>query len=174
LLLASLTALVASPTFAQDVDKAKEAARIERECGLKKGTITVIGDDIRLQPSPNEAYGNVDCALSKLRNAGLGKLGFVGNQADPNAVLRPPLRYIAAGPSAQIQTLSIAAQSEKWAITKTATASDGTAIIQIESGANMTNGQVGKLLDRIWKKEFGNISFGFAPRKLSGPNPYDD
>jgi hypothetical protein len=43
-----------------------------------------------------------------------------------------------------------------------------------ESGAAMTNGQAGRLLDRIWKKEFGDIAFGTAPRKLSDPNPYED
>ncbi len=92
-LLPSLVLFGAAPAAARVTDKTKEAARIESECGLKKGTITVSGDQIRLQPSPDQAYEKVDCALERLNKAGLGNLGFVGNEADPNAVLRPPLRY---------------------------------------------------------------------------------
>ena len=81
----------ATPADAQVTDKDKQAAAIESECGLKKDTIAVTGDEIHLQPSPHEAYEKVDCALEKLNKAGFGKLGFVGNEADPNSVLRPPL-----------------------------------------------------------------------------------
>ena len=163
-----------APAAAQVMDKTKQAAVIERECGLKEGTITVSGDQIRLQPSPGEAYEKVDCALERLNKAGLGKLGFVGNEADPNAVLRPPLRYIAEGSSAEMAALIKAAQADRWVINKTATASDGMTIVEFESGARMTNGQAGKLLDRIWKKEFGDIGFGMAPRRLSAPDPFAD
>lgn len=52
----------AMPAAPQGTDKAKQAEAIESECGLKKGTITVNGDQIRLQPSPDEAYEKVDCA----------------------------------------------------------------------------------------------------------------
>jgi hypothetical protein len=104
----------------------------------------------------------------------LGELGFVGNEATPNAVLEPPLRYIAEGSTAEITALVKAANADKWLITKTAAASDGTTIVLFESGAAMSNGQADRLLDRIWKKEFGDIAFGTAPRKLSDPNPYED
>jgi hypothetical protein len=155
-------------------DKGKEAARIERQCGLKKGTLTVHGGSVWLNPTRDEAYEHIDCALGQLRTAGLGKLGFVGNEADPNAVLATPLRYIAVGPCAQIAALTSAARTELWTIDRTATASDGTAIVQFESGAAMTNGQADRLLQRIWKNEFGDILFGFAPRKLSSRDPLDD
>jgi hypothetical protein len=164
----------ASAAAAQATDKAKQAASVERECGLKVGTITVTGDQIQLQPSQDEAYEKVNCALERLSEAGLGELGFVGNEADPNAVLKPPLRYVAKGSPAEITALVKAASADKWLITKTASASDGTTIVLFESGAAMTNGQAGRLLDRIWKKEFGDIAFGTAPRKLSEPNPYED
>ena len=134
----------------------------------------VTGDQIRLQPSPDEAYDHVDCALARLNKAGLGKLGFVGNEADPNAILRPPLRYIAKGSSAEIASLVKAAEADKWAVNMMATASDGTTIVLFESGPTMTNGQATKLLDRIWKNEFGDIAFGTAPRKLSDRDPFDD
>jgi hypothetical protein len=173
-LLPSVVLFGAAPALAQVSDKAEQAAAIERGCGLKKGTITVSGDQIRLQPAPDEAYEKVDCALERLNKAGLGKLGFVGNEADPNAILKPPLRYIAEGSSAEIAALVKAAQADRWVIKKTASASDGMTIVQFESGAAMTNGQASRLLDRIWKKEFGDIGFGMAPRKLSDPNPFDD
>ncbi len=172
-LLPSLVLFGAAPA-ARVTDKTKEAARIESECGLKKGTITVSGDQIRLQPSPDQAYEKVDCALERLNKAGLGNLGFVGNEADPNDVLRPPLRYIAEGSSAEMAALVKAAQADKWVINKTATASDGMTIVEFESGATMTHGEASKLLDRIWNKEFGDIGFGTAPRKLSDPNSFED
>jgi len=173
-LLAFCVALTSTAAAGQVTDKAKEAARIENECGLKKGTITVTGDEIRLKPSPDEAYDHVDCALTRLNKAGLGKLGFVGNEADPNAVLRPPLRYIAEGSQAEIGSLARAAEAEKWAIIRRATSTDGRAILQFESGPRMTNGEAMKLLGRIWKKEFGDLEFGTAPRRLSEPPDYDD
>jgi hypothetical protein len=151
---------------------AAEVSQIERECGLKKGTLTVDDDHLRLKPSPDEAYERVDCALARLRKAGLGeRLGFVGNEADPNAVLRPPLRYIAVGSAAQMAALTKAAQVDRWTIDRTASTSDGMVIVQFESGATMTNGQAESLLNRIWKDEFGDISFGMAPRKLSSRDP---
>ena len=175
LLLPSVAMLGATPAAsAQAIDKTKQAAAIERECGLKTGTITATGDEIRLQPSQDEAYSKVDCALERLNKTGLGKLGFIGNEADPNAVLEPPLRYIAEGSSAEIAALAKAARADKWAVNKTATASDGIAIVRLESGAAMTHGQASKLIDRIWKMEFGDIAFGTAPRKLSDPNPFGD
>lgn len=173
LLLPSLVAFSAAPATSQVADGVKEAASIESECGLKKGTITVTGGQTRLRLSPDEAYDHVDCAFARLNKAGLGKLGFVGNEADPNAILRPPVRYIAKGSSAQIASLVQAAEADKWAINITATASDGTTFVQFESGATMTHGQANRLLDLIWRNEFGDIAFGTAPRKLSDPDPFD-
>jgi hypothetical protein len=174
-LLSSVALFGAAPAAAAEAtDKTNEAAAIERECGLKTGTITVTGHQIRLQPSQDEADEKVDCALERLSTTGWGELGFVGNEADPNAILKPPLRYIAEGSAAQITALVKAAGADKWLISKTAAAPDGMTIVLFESGVAMTNGQAGRLLDRIWKKEFGDIAFGTAPRKLSDPNPYED
>ena len=177
-LIFTLPVLCASwaPTLAAapSVDKAEEAARIEKDCDLKKGTITVAGDQISLRPSPNEAYNHLDCALTRLKKAGLGTLGFIGNEADPNAVLRPPLRYIAEGSQTEIGSLARAAEAEKWTVTRRATSTDGQAILQFESGPKMTNGEASKLLDHIWKKEFGDLEFGAAPRRLSEPPGDDD
>lgn len=81
--------------------------------------------------------------------------------------LRPLLRYIAGGPKAQIAALEKAVRAEKWTIIRRASASDGSAILQFESGLRMTNGEATKLLDRIFNQEFGDLEFGFALRKLS-------
>lgn len=173
-LLPSLVAFGAAPAAAQVADKAEEVARIESECGLKSGTITITGDQIQLQPSLDEAYENVDCALTRLNQAGFGKLGFVGNEIDPNAVLHSPLRYIAKGSRVQIAALVEAAEADQWAITMTASTSDGTTVVLFESNKTMTHGHASELLDRIWKYEFGDIAVGMAPRKLSDPNPLDE
>lgn len=131
--------------------------------------ITVVGDQITLQPSADEAYDHIDCALTRLKTSGLGKLGFVGNEANPNAVLRPPLRYIAEGSRAEIRSLAQAAEAEEWVIVGRAISTDGRAILQFESGPKMTSGEASRLLDRIWKKEFGDLEFGAAPRRISEP-----
>ena len=55
MLLSAFVAVASAPVAAQTVDTAKEAARVESECGLKSGTIKVTGDQIRHQPSPDEA-----------------------------------------------------------------------------------------------------------------------
>jgi hypothetical protein len=101
LLLPALAALGAAPAAAPPTDKAREAARIETECGLKTGTITVLGDHVTLRPSPDEAYEKVDCALARLNKGVLGKLGFVGNEAAPNtaAPARAPSAQIVQPPS---------------------------------------------------------------------------
>jgi hypothetical protein len=67
-----------------------------------------------------------------------------------------------------------AAGADKWLINQTAAASNGLTIDLFESGPARTNGQAGRLLERIWKKESGDIAFGTAPRKLSDPNRYED
>jgi hypothetical protein len=36
-------------------------------------------------------------------------------------------------------------------------------VVQFESGATMTNGRAERLLNRISKNEFGDISFGSHP-----------
>ena len=172
--LSCVVAMNAGPARAQVADRAGQAARIESECGLKPGTIKITGDEVQLLPSPDEDYERVDCAIDRLNKARVGKLGFVGNEASPNAVLKPPLRYIAEGASAQIADLIKEANAEKWVIDRTAAAADGSVIVEFESGPGMTWRQSERLLRRIWKKEFGDIGFGRAPRKLSDPNPLDD
>jgi hypothetical protein len=165
LVLLPCVALVgAAPAAAKDADKTKWAAAIERECGLKTGTIKVSGGQMRFQSSGDESFEEVDCAVTLVNQAGVGKLGV-----DPNAILRKPIRYIAEGSSAEIAALVKAAQADKWLINKTAAASDGTTIVQFERGPATINLQEEGLFDRIWKKEFGDIAIGTAPRKLSDP-----
>ena len=93
LLFATIAVLGAVPLAARTTNKGKELALIENQCGLKKGTITLVGDQIRFQPMPNADYKSVDCALGRLlRLRGLkddlSNLGFVGNEARPDAAMK--------------------------------------------------------------------------------------
>jgi len=147
---------------------------INRDCKLKEGTLILVGDEVRFQPPPDEEFERLECALSRLKERPGVKFGFIGNERDSNAVLKPPLRYIAEGSSLQIAALANAAQADKWTVVMRASSPDGLAIVQFESGPAMTGGQATALLDRIWKKEFGDIAFGMAPRKLSDPGDIDE
>ena len=168
LLALSLSAAAPGTEVPQPPAYPELGAAIERECGLGTGTIAITGERVELKPRPDEAFERVDCALAKLRDAG-HKLGFVGNEADPDAVLHPPLRYIVAGPAGAIAALVRAAEADKWDITLRAAAPDGTAVVQFESGKAMTHGEADRLIHRIWNKDFGDIAFGAAPGKLSEP-----
>lgn len=174
LLPVALSAALGAPALDEAANQAERAQEIEKACGLADGTIRVVQGQIRLQPSPYEELERVDCALSSLKSAGMTDLGFIGNEADPNAILRPPLRFVAQGLKAQIDALSAAAVEEKWIIIRTATASDGIAMLEFGSGQGMRQGEAMRLVDRIWEKEFGDIAFGTAPRKLSEPNTFDE
>ena len=52
-------------------------------CGLgRSGMKLRNGDELQFQPDPSSSYESVDCALSKLKGVlGMGKMGFVGNEA---------------------------------------------------------------------------------------------
>jgi len=58
---------------------------ISRKCGLPKSIFKLVGtDELHIQPSPDEKYERVDCALSELRKSDLPlKIGFVGNEVYP-------------------------------------------------------------------------------------------
>lgn len=170
----ALSSALGAPALQEAADQAERAKEIEKACGLADGAIRVVEGHVRFQPSPHEELERVDCALASLKSAGMTDLGFVGNEADPNAILRPPLRFIALGPKAQIDALSAAAAEEKWIITRTATASDGIAMLQFESRPGMKQGEATRLVDRIWEEEFGDIAFGTAPRKLSEPDTFEE
>ena len=54
-------------------------------CGLPRDTFRLLGDNhLQMQPRADADYKSVDCALSKLGQQKVLKLGFVGNEAINN------------------------------------------------------------------------------------------
>lgn len=145
---------------------ARKVQRIERACNLSKGTITAVADEVHFAPSPDEKYENVDCAFAKLKKGHVEKMGFIGNEADPNAVLDEPYEYVVEGSAPQIAALSAAAQSEGWIIVTSAKADDGTLFLVFKTRQGETSGGADHLMQRIWKKEFGDILLSRAPQPL--------
>ena len=149
---------------------AKKLQRIERACELSTGTLTASGDEVHFAPSPNAKYENVDCALAKLRRGHIQKLGFIGNEADPNAVLKEPYRYIVEGSGAHIAALTAAARADGWIIVKSAKADDGTSFLIFQTHHGETSGGADHLMQRVWRREFGELMIGRAPEPLVEPN----
>ncbi|MEA3009855.1 MAG: hypothetical protein QOJ91_1547 [Sphingomonadales bacterium] len=77
----SCTKLPASPGNLRTQGLAR-LGEISRKCGLPASVFKLIGtDELHIQPSPDEKYERLDCALIELKNANLPlKLGFVGNE----------------------------------------------------------------------------------------------
>lgn len=161
--LSSANAKVAQSHLAQKVH------RIEQECKLRSGTLTAVGDEVQFAPLLDEKYERVDCALEKLKKGHVEKLGFIGNAYDPNAVLQEPYRYIAEGTATQISSLAAAARVSGWTIVKLAKAEDGTSFLVFQSGKGETVGGADRLMQRLWRREFGALMLGRAPEPLVEP-----
>lgn len=62
-------------------------ARVEKQCGMKPGTLTLGADNyVKLQPAVDEKYERIDCVLRELKKPEFAdhiKLGFVGNEMHP-------------------------------------------------------------------------------------------
>jgi len=144
----------------------KKLQRIEQACNLKTGTVTAVGTEVHFDPSPNEKYQNLDCALAKLKPAHAEKIGFIGNEVYPNTVLNEPHRYIIEGTANQIANLTAAARASGWIIVKSAKADDGTSFLLIQTRQGETVGGADQLMQRIWRKEFGEVKLGRAPEPL--------
>jgi hypothetical protein len=56
---------------------------ITRICRLPPSIFKLVGfEELHIQPSPDEDYERLDCALSELKKSGIPlKIGFVGNEA---------------------------------------------------------------------------------------------
>ena len=168
--------MIAAPTLVQakPSDWKQLPVKIAKHCNTPVEWLTVSGDDeIRLQPTPEADFNKVDCVLAQLKKYDGIKLGFVGNELDPNAVLTKPYRYIAEGMKTQIQALMAAARAEGWVIVRTADAHDGISFVEFHSRSGETSGGADKLMQRIWRKEFGDLALGDMPRRLSEPYDFD-
>jgi hypothetical protein len=56
---------------------------ISDKCGLKRSALTLVGaDELRFQPSANESYDAVACALDAIAKVKYPnvKMGFIGNE----------------------------------------------------------------------------------------------
>ena len=141
--------------------------QISRKCNLRAGILSAVNGEVRLAPTPTDKYEKVDCALAALKKANAPLMGFVGNEIDPNEVLKTPYRYIAEGTENQITLLAEAVTAEGWVIAERARANDGTSFLTFQTRPGETVGASEKLTKRIWNNEFGNLGFGRAPSKLS-------
>jgi hypothetical protein len=146
---------------------AEAIQRIESECRLRPGILKITSGGVGMDVGPDGDLEAVACAYERLLEAGIRLTGFSGNEVDPDAKLRAPARYIAQGRPRDIKALMRAAKGDGWRVVRSATASDGIAILQFESRPRMTVGEADRLLQRVWKMEFGDIAFGPAPPLLS-------
>ena len=159
-----------SPSSAFAPQPTKTAVVVKQaimRCHLPANTASVHGDEVQLTPSPTSDFNRIDCLMRALQKAGVTKLGFIGNEADPNQALLHSETYFASGPTAQIAMLQDAANVAHWIIVATAHASDGNNYLVFATRPRETIGGVDKLLGRVYAKEFGDIAFGRAPKKLS-------
>jgi hypothetical protein len=157
------------PVLAKAVEPDLNAlvAKVIDECKVPASYISVVDDELLVNPAQDADYEKVDCMLAHIKDAKVQKIGFIGNEWDPDAVLQSALHYIAVGSNSEIDALMASAAFQHWRVEKLANADDGTQFLIFETKAGVTAGQSTVLLDQIWKKEFGDVSFGIAPRKLS-------
>jgi hypothetical protein len=157
------------PVLAEAVEPDLNAlvAKVIYECKVPTSYISVVDDELVVNPALNADYEKVDCMLAHIKESKVLKIGFIGNEWDPDAVLPSALRYIAVGSNIEIDVLMASAAFQHWRVEKLANSDDGTRFLIFETKTGVTAGQSTILLDRIWKQEFGDVSFGIAPRKLS-------
>ena len=126
------------------------------------------GDEIRIQPPPDADYNKVDCILGELKARQVTKLGFVGNEADPNRVLRPAWSYIAGGRIDVLTTLAQEVRKAGWVVDKLPRSDDGTGFLLFHSPDGMTYAQADPFATRLWEHRLGDITFGKAPTVNGG------
>ncbi|MCW1432421.1 hypothetical protein OLX23_25220 [Novosphingobium sp. JCM 18896] len=101
--MARIRLVLASPiltlafSIAQGPADATLIEEIDRDCGLKDGALALVGNETRLQPPPDDNFDSLECALDRPTKLTGLKFGFVGNELDPDVVLRQLFRYIAEG-----------------------------------------------------------------------------
>lgn len=166
---AALHYSINQPALAEPVEPDLDALvdKVINVCKVPASYISVVDDELRVNPAPDADFEKVDCMLGHIRDANVQKFGFIGNELDPNAVLGSALRYIVVASESEIDALMASRDFQYWRIEKLANADDGTRFLILETKTGVTGGQSLMLLDRIWKQEFGDVSFGISPRKVS-------
>ena len=141
-------------------------AKIAKRCGTPPGWVSVAGkDEVHIQPPPDADYSKVDCVLKELQPKSRLKLGFVGNEADPNRVLTPGWTYIAEGTVPALTVLADEVRKAGWIAGSLAKENDGTGFLPFNTPEGMTEAQATPFANRLWKHELGNIKFGRAPSR---------
>ncbi len=91
------------------------------------------------------------------------KLGFIGNEADPNRIMTEPWSYIAEGNIADLLRLSTEASAAGWTVGKLAKADDGTGFLLFKSPVGVTFAKAEAFANRLWNHEFGDVKYGRPP-----------
>jgi len=153
-----------TPVIAKDLRHLPQ--QIAKRCGTPREWVTVATEDeVRLRPSPEADYAKVDCILSQLRKEKGIKLGFIGNEADPNRALVPSWSYVASGSIGVLTNLAIEVGKAGWIVGPIAKADDGTGFITFRTPEGMTEAQATPFANRLWKHQLGDIKFGQAPSR---------
>lgn len=140
--------------------------RIAKHCGTPPEWVSVARrDEVHLQPPPDADYSKVDCILKELQPKNGLKLGFVGNEADPNRVLSPGWSYVAGGTISALTVLADEVRKAGWIAGPLAKADDGTGFLPFHTPEGMTEAQATPFANRLWKHELGDITFGQAPSR---------
>lgn len=140
--------------------------RIAKHCKTPPEWISVsANDEVQLQLPPDANYLKPDCILIELRKKQGIKLGFLGNEADPNRVLSPGWSYIAGGSLSVLTTLANEVRKAGWILGNLAKADDGTGFLTFRTPDGMTEAQATPFAERLWKHELGDITFGNAPSR---------
>lgn len=139
---------------------------IAKRCGTPPEWVSVVSkDEVHLQPPPEADYAKVDCILAQLRLQKGIKLGFIGNEADPNSVLNPGWSYVASGSVGALTKLGLEARNAGWIVGPIAKADDGTGFLTFGTPEGMTEAQATPFAERLWHHRLGDIKFGPAPTR---------
>lgn len=138
--------------------------QIAKRCGTPTGWVSVTGkDEVHLQPPPDANFAKVDCILAQLRPKKGIKLGFIGNEADPNRALVPGWSYVASGSTDVLANLANEARKAGWIVGSLARADDGTGFLTFRTPQGMTEAQATPFANRLLKHQLGDVKFGPAP-----------
>jgi hypothetical protein len=163
--LLTAASIIAGPCFA-NANLNGLPAKVARKCHTPIEWLSVQQpDEVHLQPTPDADFSKVDCVLGYVTKLTGLKLGFVGNEADPNQPLNPPWSYIAGGRVEVLDNLAREAQSAGWVVGTFAKAADGTGFLLFQTPPGMTVAQATPFADRLWNHQLGDVTFGPAPTR---------
>ena len=162
----SLTAasVFTGPCFAGDLKGLPK--KVARKCQTPVEWLSVRPpDEVQVRLTPDADFSKVDCVLAYVRKTSGLKLGFVGNEADPNQPLNPAWSYIAGGRVEALENLAREVKTAGWIAGTFAKAADGTGFLLFQTPEGMTIAEATPFANRLWKHQLGDITFGAAPTR---------